>query len=82
MLETSSAMENRAAASAASGKNGGPGGDVEAAPPLAAPIEQRVIKTGEITLEVGNVGEALGRVRSLADELRRLRRRIAGGHAR
>ena len=33
------------------------------------PIEQRIIKTGEITLEVGNVGEALGRVRAMAVEL-------------
>ncbi|HET9416511.1 MAG TPA: DUF4349 domain-containing protein [Candidatus Limnocylindria bacterium] len=39
------------------------------APPLAAPIEQRIIKTGEITLEVTNVGEALGLVRAMAVEL-------------
>jgi hypothetical protein len=39
------------------------------APPLAAPIEQRIIKTGEITLEVANVGEALGRVRAMVVEL-------------
>jgi hypothetical protein len=38
-------------------------------PPLAAPIEQRIVKTGEITLEVDNVGEAIGRVRALATEL-------------
>lgn len=38
----------------------------------AAPIEQRIIKTGEITLEVGNVAEILGRVRALASGL--------GGH--
>jgi hypothetical protein len=47
----------------------GPGSDGDDAPPLAAPIEQRIIKTGEITLEVGNVGESLGRVRALAVEL-------------
>jgi hypothetical protein len=35
----------------------------------AVPIEQRIIKTGEITLEVANVGEALGRVRAMAVEL-------------
>lgn len=39
------------------------------APPLAAPIEQRIVKTGEVTLEVANVAEALGRVRALAAEL-------------
>ncbi len=37
--------------------------------PLAAPIEQRIIKTGEITLEVESVAEALGRVRALTAEL-------------
>lgn len=40
-----------------------------AAPPFTAPIEQRIVKTGEITLEVEGVGEALGRVRALAVEL-------------
>lgn len=40
-----------------------------AAPPLAAPIEQRIIKTGEVTLEVDNVSEALGTVRAMAVEL-------------
>lgn len=60
------------AASAASGGNGQPGEDPDgngSRPPLAAPIEQRIIKTGEITLEVTNVGEMLGRVRALAVEL-------------
>jgi hypothetical protein len=51
---------------------GGPGsegsGDNEA-PPLAAPIEQRIIKTGEVTLEVTNVGETLGLVRAMVVEL-------------
>jgi hypothetical protein len=37
--------------------------------PLTAPIEQRIIKTGEVTLEVANVGEALGLVRAMAVEL-------------
>jgi hypothetical protein len=45
------------------------GTDDGGAPPLAAPIEQRIVKTGEITLEVEQVGEALGRVRALAVEL-------------
>jgi hypothetical protein len=45
------------------------GSDGFGAPLLAAPIEQRIVKTGEITLEVGNVGEAIGRVRALVTEL-------------
>jgi hypothetical protein len=62
------------AASAAAGAPEGHPDDVSGeeggdAPPLAAPIEQRIIKTGEISLEVDNVGEALGRVRSMAVEL-------------
>jgi hypothetical protein len=36
---------------------------------FAAPIEQRIIKTGEITIQVENVGEALGSVRALALDL-------------
>lgn len=57
------------AASAAAGQAGSEReGDGEA-PPLAAPIEQRIVKTGEVTLEVSNVGEALGRVRAMALEL-------------
>jgi hypothetical protein len=48
---------------------GNPSGGDEEQPPLSAPIEQRIVKTGEITLEVSNVGEALGRVRALAVEL-------------
>ena len=47
---------------------GGPGGP-DQNPPLAAPIEQRIIKTGEITVEVPNVGEAIGRVRAMAASL-------------
>jgi hypothetical protein len=38
-------------------------------PPLTAPIEQRIVKTGEVTLEVANVGEALGLVRAMVVEL-------------
>ncbi|HEX7172607.1 MAG TPA: DUF4349 domain-containing protein [Candidatus Limnocylindria bacterium] len=56
------------AASAAGEPGSASGGDGEA-PPLAAPIEQRIVKTGEVTLEVENVGEALGRVRAMAVEL-------------
>jgi len=37
--------------------------------PFAAPIEQRIVKTGEMTLEVRSVAEVLGRVRALAVEL-------------
>jgi hypothetical protein len=40
---------------------GGPGN--------AAPVEQRIIKTGQVTLEVDNVASTLGEVRSLADAL-------------
>lgn len=36
---------------------------------LAALIEQRIIKTGEMTIQVENVGAALGSVRALALEL-------------
>jgi hypothetical protein len=44
--------------------------DGEEAPDgFAALVEQRVVKTGEVTLEVDNVGEALGRVRALATEV-------------
>jgi hypothetical protein len=50
-------------------EGGVPGTDDGGAPPMAAPIEQRIVKTGEITLEVEQVGEALGRVRALAVEL-------------
>lgn len=36
---------------------------------FAAPIEQRIVKTGEITLEVANVAESLGRIRAMVAEL-------------
>lgn len=36
---------------------------------LFAPIEQRIVKTGEISLEVENVGEMIGRVRAMAASL-------------
>jgi hypothetical protein len=42
-----------------------PGGDDA----FLALIEQRIVKTGEISLEVDNVAEALGRVRALVAEL-------------
>lgn len=35
-----------------------------------APIEQRIIKTGEVGLEVDNVADVMARVRAMADELR------------
>jgi hypothetical protein len=37
--------------------------------PLAQLAERRIIKTGEVTIEVESVAEALGRVRALATEL-------------
>jgi hypothetical protein len=36
---------------------------------LAAPIEQRIIKTGEVAIEVPDVSEAVGRVRAFTLEL-------------
>ena len=45
------------------------GGGPDAAPGDAAPVEQRIIKTGQVTLEVDNVASTLGEVRSLADAL-------------
>lgn len=48
------------------------GGGPDSPEGFAAPIEQRIIKTGEVTLEVGSVAEVLGRVRALAAGL--------GGH--
>ncbi len=48
----------------------GEGGGGPAAPDgNAAPIEQRIIKTGEVGLEVDNVAVVLARVRALAVEL-------------
>jgi hypothetical protein len=53
----------------------GDGTDAGGAPPLAgepnaAPAaEQRIVRSGEITIEVDGVSTALARVRSLADEL-------------
>lgn len=46
-------------------RGGGPGGE----PALGVPLEQRIVKTGEITLEVANVAETLGRVRAIVAEL-------------
>ena len=45
------------------------GGSDEDPDRFLAPIEQRIIKTGEITLEVENVGEMIGRVRAMAASL-------------
>ena len=59
----------------ADGANGGTGdddggaGSQEEPDAFLAPIEQRIIKTGEITLEVDNVGETIGRVRAMAATL-------------
>jgi hypothetical protein len=46
-----------------SGEGGGPGSE----PGNAAPVEQRIIKTGQVTLEVDNVAATLGEVRGAAD---------------
>lgn len=45
------------------------GGGPEPGAPYALPAEQRIIKTGEISIEVERVATALGRVRALAFEL-------------
>ena len=62
-------VDSEAGEQPAQGVSGITDGDDSAAPPLAAPLEQRIVKTGEVTLEVAQVGEALGRVRALAVEL-------------
>lgn len=67
--EERAAVDSDAEAPAEDGSGGVTDPDDLAAPPLAAPIEQRIVKTGEITLEVEQVSEALGRVRALAVEL-------------
>lgn len=64
----------RAAGEAPEATDGGGGTDGTAGGPpaegaLAAPIEQRIIKTGEITLEVESVAESLGRIRATVAEL-------------
>ncbi len=53
----------------AGGQAGTPGGANAADQPLAVPAERRIIKTGEITIEVSNVANTLGRVRAMALEL-------------
>ena len=63
------AVDSEAGGQPDEGGSGVTDSDDFAAPPLAAPIEQRIVKTGEVTLEVEEVGEALGRVRALAVEL-------------
>ncbi len=50
----------RAQPGTAGGANSGGG------QPLAVPAERRIIKTGEITIEVSNVANTLGRVRAMA----------------
>jgi hypothetical protein len=67
--------DNGAAAGATAAPEPGTGRDLVGAPggnnsdggqPLAAPVERQIIKTGEITIEVSNVANALGRVRAMA----------------
>ena len=57
------------AAGAAEPDEGAAGGGPPAGVGLAAPIEQRIIKTGEMSLEVPDVFAAVGRVRAMALEL-------------
>ncbi|MGH2446380.1 MAG: DUF4349 domain-containing protein [Candidatus Limnocylindria bacterium] len=58
----SAPAEDSAEEPATGGGPGAPEGDL-------APIEQRIIKTGEVGLEVDNVAEILARVRGMAVEL-------------
>ena len=51
------------------GGEGGPGGRGGDGQPLFQIVEERVVKTGEMTLEVENVGVALARVRAIVTEL-------------
>jgi len=49
---------------------GTPGGkNSDGSQALADPVERQIIKTGEITLQVSNVANALGRVRAMALQL-------------
>lgn len=58
------------AASTARGLIGAPGGNnSDGSQPLAAPAERQIIKTGEITIQVSNVANTLGRVRAMALQL-------------
>lgn len=45
------------------------GGPVTAEEPNAAPADQRIVKTGEVSIEVAGVDSAVARVRALAVEL-------------
>jgi len=57
-------------ASSARGPIGAPGGNnAGGSQPLAAPAERQIIKTGEITIQVSNVANTLGRVRAMALQL-------------
>jgi hypothetical protein len=53
----------------AGGEEAASGGGPQAPEPNALPAEQRIIKTGEIAIEVDRVATALARVRALAVEL-------------
>jgi hypothetical protein len=63
-------VDSEAAEEPQQGGNGATDPDDFAAPPLAAPIEQRIVKTGEVGVEVDNVAVMLARVRAMALELR------------
>ena len=64
------ATQPSAPAEEPTGGNGGNGGN-EAEPPGGnfAPIEQRIVKTGELGLEAGDVAVVMAQVRALAVEL-------------
>lgn len=64
-----SAAAEEAAGDAATTDEDNAGGGPAAGEGLAAPIEQRIIKTGEVSVEVPEVQAAVGRVRAFALEL-------------
>lgn len=61
--------ERQASVGASSDAENGTGGGPDSPPGNAALVEQRIIKTGEVTLEVDNVADILARVRGIADSL-------------
>lgn len=64
-----SAPAEEAAGDAATGDEDNAAGGPAAGTGFAAPIEQRIIKTGEVSVEVPEVQTAVGRVRAFALEL-------------
>ena len=66
---TGLAGEQRAVAGDGAADEGTTGGGPASEEGNAAPIEQRIIKTGEVTVEVGDIPTAVGHVRAFVLEL-------------